>query len=175
MVAKVGSAGPVVDSVIAYAGNASKIESNKAESNKKEKADTEGKSSRGVNMMAQDRVIKASEIVGDKVHAPKAAESAKAAKAATVKDIIESTDSNENEEIELSREAIEITVDDVNKRLAPTGSSIEFNYHEKTGRYSFKVLDESTGEVIREVPPEKSLDMVAKMFEMVGILVDKKL
>jgi flagellar protein FlaG len=29
-------------------------------------------------------------------------------------------------------------------------------------------------EVIREIPPEKILDMVAKMMELAGILVDEK-
>jgi flagellar protein FlaG len=76
--------------------------------------------------------------------------------------------------MELSLEAIKITVEDVNKKLAPTGTSVQFKYHEQTGRYSFKILD-NEGAIIREVPPEKSLDMVAKMFELAGILVDERL
>ena len=38
----------------------------------------------------------------------------------------------------------------------------------------FKVINEDTDEVIREIPPEKSLDMLQKMWEMAGILVDEK-
>ncbi|WP_167686495.1 flagellar protein FlaG, partial [Paenibacillus polymyxa] len=30
------------------------------------------------------------------------------------------------------------------------------------------------GELIREIPPEKTLDLVAKMMEIAGILVDEK-
>lgn len=50
----------------------------------------------------------------------------------------------------------------------------EYSYHEKTKRVSIKVLDDETGEVIREIPPEKSLDMLQKMWEMAGIMVDEK-
>ena len=38
-----------------------------------------------------------------------------------------------------------------------------------------KVINEETGEIIREIPPEKILDMVAKMWELAGILVDRKI
>ena len=50
----------------------------------------------------------------------------------------------------------------------------EFSIHEKTREIMVKVIDEGTGEVIREIPPEKILDMVAKMWEIAGILVDEK-
>lgn len=50
----------------------------------------------------------------------------------------------------------------------------EYAYHEKTNRVSIKVINADTDEVIREIPPEKSLDMLQKMWEMAGILVDEK-
>jgi flagellar protein FlaG len=37
-----------------------------------------------------------------------------------------------------------------------------------------KVIDAETDEIIREIPPEKILDMVAMMWEMVGIIVDER-
>lgn len=51
----------------------------------------------------------------------------------------------------------------------------EYSYHEETNRVSIKVFDADTDEVIREIPPEKSLDMLQKMWEMAGILIDEKL
>ena len=33
---------------------------------------------------------------------------------------------------------------------------------------------EETKEVIKEFPPEKTLDMIAKVWEMAGIMVDEK-
>lgn len=50
----------------------------------------------------------------------------------------------------------------------------EYSYHKETKRVSIKVIDKNTDKVIREIPPEKSLDMLQKMWEMAGILVDEK-
>ena len=50
----------------------------------------------------------------------------------------------------------------------------EFSIHEKTKEIMVKVIDNDTNEVIREIPPEKVLDMVAKMWEMAGIIVDER-
>jgi flagellar protein FlaG len=36
------------------------------------------------------------------------------------------------------------------------------------------VLDKETGDIIREVPPQQVLDMVAKLDEMMGILFEQK-
>ncbi|TXK80946.1 flagellar protein FlaG [Paenibacillus sp. N3.4] len=53
-------------------------------------------------------------------------------------------------------------------------TSLEFSIHQKTKLISVKVLDKDTGETIREIPPEKSLDFVAKLWEMAGILIDER-
>jgi flagellar protein FlaG len=37
-----------------------------------------------------------------------------------------------------------------------------------------KVMDKEDGKVIREIPPEKTLDLVAKLWELAGILVDER-
>lgn len=50
----------------------------------------------------------------------------------------------------------------------------EYSYHDKLNQLMIKIIDKNTKEVLLEVPPKKILDMVAKMCEMVGILVDKK-
>lgn len=52
--------------------------------------------------------------------------------------------------------------------------SLEISMHEKTHAIMIKVLNKETGDVIREVPSEKILDVVAKMMEHSGILVDKR-
>jgi flagellar protein FlaG len=65
-------------------------------------------------------------------------------------------------------------IERANKALEGRSTSFEFSIHKKTKQISIKVLDKDTGEVIREIPPEKTLDMVAKMWEMAGILVDER-
>lgn len=70
----------------------------------------------------------------------------------------------------------EATVDDAVKRanLKMEHTRCEYSYHKKTNRVSIKVIDRDTDEVIREIPPEKSLDMLQKMWELAGMLVDEK-
>lgn len=65
-------------------------------------------------------------------------------------------------------------IDKVNKKIVPTKTRCEFSYHEDTKRVSIKVIDQNTEEVIREIPPEETLDMLSKMWELAGILVDER-
>jgi flagellar protein FlaG len=60
------------------------------------------------------------------------------------------------------------------KAVQGKSTSLEFSIHKKTKLISVKVLDKDTGETIREIPPEKSLDFVAKLWEMAGILIDER-
>ncbi len=53
-------------------------------------------------------------------------------------------------------------------------TSCQFQYHEETNRVSIKVIDKDTEEVIREIPSEEALELIQKMWEMAGILVDEK-
>lgn len=71
-----------------------------------------------------------------------------------------------------SEASIEDAVKSANRRMERT--RCEYSYHKETNRVSIKVYDADTDEVIREIPPEKSLDMLQKMWEMAGILVDER-
>jgi len=75
---------------------------------------------------------------------------------------------------EVSKEKVESALRDINSKIKPTHTECQFSYHEKTKRISIKVMDQDSGEVIREIPPEKTLDMIAKTLELAGILVDEK-
>ncbi|MCM3786007.1 flagellar protein FlaG [Neobacillus mesonae] len=61
------------------------------------------------------------------------------------------------------------------KALEGPQTTLDISIHEKTHDIMVKVLNKETGELIREIPPEKTLDLVAKMMEIAGILVDKKI
>ncbi|HBK67556.1 MAG TPA: flagellar biosynthesis protein FlaG, partial [Firmicutes bacterium] len=37
-----------------------------------------------------------------------------------------------------------------------------------------QVIEANTEEIITEIPPEKILDLVARIEEMIGLMVDKK-
>ncbi|HHV10450.1 MAG TPA: flagellar protein FlaG [Clostridiales bacterium] len=65
-------------------------------------------------------------------------------------------------------------VSQVNSKLKMHRTRCEFSYHEETNRVSIKVFDKETNQVIREIPPEQSLEMVEKIWELAGFLVDEK-
>ncbi len=75
---------------------------------------------------------------------------------------------------DVSPDKIKKAVNEINKKIRPTHTSCQFSYHEETNRISIKVIDDETEKVIREIPPEKTLDMIAKTLELEGILVDEK-
>ena len=51
-------------------------------------------------------------------------------------------------------------------------TDLQFSIHGETGRLMVKVMDESTGEVVREIPPEEALDLAANLDAMVGLIFD---
>ena len=65
-------------------------------------------------------------------------------------------------------------VDDINNSALADQSEAVFGIHEKTNRVTIKIIDKKTKEVIKEFPPEKTLDMIAKVWEMAGLMVDEK-
>lgn len=81
-------------------------------------------------------------------------------------------DANGAEERGVSDKQLKKAVNDLNKQL--TNSEAIFGIHEKTNRVTIKIVDKSTKEVIKEYPPEQTLDMIAKVWEIAGILVDEK-
>ena len=51
---------------------------------------------------------------------------------------------------------------------------LRFEKHDKTGKWMVRVCDSQTDEVIKEIPPERILDMVGRFCELAGLLVDEK-
>lgn len=75
----------------------------------------------------------------------------------------------------ISKENVVEAVDKMNSFLEPTRRNLKFELHEKLDKYYVSVIDSSTNEVIKEIPPKKMLDMYAEMAEFMGILVDRKI
>ena len=71
-----------------------------------------------------------------------------------------------------SNEQIRKAVEQMNKSMG--NSEAIFGVHEGTNRVTIKIVDKSTQEVIKELPPEKTLDMIARIWDMAGILVDER-
>ncbi|MGN8770366.1 flagellar protein FlaG [Paenibacillus barengoltzii] len=80
----------------------------------------------------------------------------------------------QGEHISIGEEQLIKAIDRAVKALEGPHTSFEVSVHEKTNSIMVKVLNKDTGELIREIPPEKTLDLVAKMMEFAGILVDER-
>lgn len=76
------------------------------------------------------------------------------------------------EDGQASNEQIRQSVEKINKNMS--NREAIFGVHEATNRVMIKIVDKDTKEVIKEFPPEKTLDMIAKVWEMAGIMVDEK-
>lgn len=74
----------------------------------------------------------------------------------------------------LTLDELQGALDQANKSFEPLNRHFEFTSHEKINRLMVKVVDSKTDEIIREIPPEKLVDMVANMLETAGILVDER-
>lgn len=61
-----------------------------------------------------------------------------------------------------------------NNDFQVSNTRLQFSIHEATKQIMVKIIDNSTDEVVKEIPPEKLLDMVANMIERAGLLVDRK-
>mgnify|MGYP000294844943 CR=1 FL=1 len=65
-------------------------------------------------------------------------------------------------------------MEEILEHTAGADRYLRFEKHEKTGQWMVRVCDSETDEVIKEIPPEKILDMVSRFCELAGLLVDEK-
>lgn len=78
----------------------------------------------------------------------------------------------QRQESQYDPEKLKKAVEQINKGFA--NSEAIYGIHEGTNRVTIKIVDKDTKKVLKELPPEKTLDMIAKAWEMAGILVDEK-
>lgn len=64
-------------------------------------------------------------------------------------------------------------VDKLKKNMMAQTEAV-FGIHEGTNRVMIKIVDKESKDVIKEYPPEQTLDMIQKVWEMAGIMVDEK-
>jgi flagellar protein FlaG len=90
----------------------------------------------------------------------------------------EITSSNKMQ-VEFDREAeqfrmVKRTIENANRRMIGGNSMFQYAIHERTNQIMVKVIDRETKELLLEIPPERALDAIAKMWELAGIFVDER-
>jgi len=89
---------------------------------------------------------------------------------AKLKTSIEDVLKNEN----VDENVLKKSIDQANKSLEVHNRLIERSIHDVTHTVMYVVKDTVTNEVIAEFPPKKIQDMIAKMWELAGLVVDEK-
>ena len=91
--------------------------------------------------------------------------------------IMEETSGKDSYSIKESQEAemekIHKALEIISEQLPNTEA--KFGIHEDTNRVMIKLIDKDTKEVIKEIPPEKTLDTIANCMKIAGIILDEKL
>jgi flagellar protein FlaG len=81
---------------------------------------------------------------------------------------------SQNAQKQVVSDPLKKAIAEMNKKINNSNEEAVFGVHEETNRVMIKIVDKDTKEVVKEFPPEKTLDMIAKVWEVAGILVDEK-
>lgn len=65
-------------------------------------------------------------------------------------------------------------VERMNMTMQALNIRLKFEKHEASGEYMVRVVNEDSQEVIREIPAEKTLDLLVHLRKLVGVLVDER-
>jgi flagellar protein FlaG len=76
--------------------------------------------------------------------------------------------------IPVSQEQLIKAIDRAIKAVQGPETSLQFSVHKETKMITAKVINKETGQIIREVPPEKTLDLIANLWKIAGILIDER-
>lgn len=72
------------------------------------------------------------------------------------------------------QEEVGRATEDLNRIMEAFDRGLRFKVHQETERTYVQVINRSTDEVIREWPSEELLDVVAKLHDAIGMLIDRK-
>ena len=79
-----------------------------------------------------------------------------------------------DEEMDLFKEQISKELKKMNDRLTNKNINLEFKMHQRTHRIYVEMVDKTTKKVVKEIPSKKMLDMIGRIWDEMGIAVDKK-
>lgn len=73
-----------------------------------------------------------------------------------------------------SDKEIQAAIEVANKQARYRQTNAQFAYHEDSKRISIKIVDNTTNEVIKEIPSEETLEMISRLWDLVGMVVDER-
>ena len=77
-------------------------------------------------------------------------------------------------ETQVDNQRLQQMIEQANRQLAGAGNQrLSFGYEERLNRLYVQIKDNATGEIVREIPPEKLIRQQAAVSEMIGIILDR--
>lgn len=84
------------------------------------------------------------------------------------------SDSLAKEVSEIGEDRLRQLIEQGNKVLQRMDTRLQWSIHKESKQFIVRVLDTNTNEVLREIPPEKYLELVQNLCEQVGLFLDEK-
>ncbi len=84
-------------------------------------------------------------------------------------------DKAEKKQKDPSEEELEDGVEQLNGAVHAFHEDLNFKLHEKSERMMVELVNVDKDEVIKEFPPKEMLDMLGRIKEMVGLIIDEKI
>jgi flagellar protein FlaG len=75
----------------------------------------------------------------------------------------------------ISKEKTEKIISSLNDFLKASNTHLKFEFHDELKEYYVAIVDDTTNEIVKEIPSKKLLDMYAAMTDYLGLLVDRKI
>lgn len=74
----------------------------------------------------------------------------------------------------LAQSTIDNSMSEINSKIKLSNTQLKYSVDDETQRIMIKVVDKDTDKVVREIPPEETLEAIKKIWEIAGIIVDEK-
>lgn len=87
----------------------------------------------------------------------------------------QSNSSNVLERRNIKEQDIINSIEKANKKIQGSGTELSFSVHSATKQIMIKIIDKQSKEIVKEIPSEKILDMVANIMETSGLIIDRKM
>lgn len=79
----------------------------------------------------------------------------------------------EESERKMDENSVSLMTKELNELMSRINCNLQFRYHKEVDMMSVRMLDKSTGELIKEVPPEEMVKNIAKAREWIGAFLDR--
>lgn len=89
--------------------------------------------------------------------------------------VVNSANDVNNAENTLSPKNLDKVAQQLQSFMSEMNRGLEFSVDEDSGRDVIKVIDKESGETVKQFPSEQVLDIVSKLAEATGVLVDFKI